>query len=149
MESNGRKCDECTACCEGWLPGTVWGRPMYPGKNCYFLKNKACSIYEERPKYPCIKFECSWLKGSKNEFPDWLRPDKSGFIIVNRKTKTGKTYLVIVETYKKIDKDTLSWIKKFQLEWKKNIALCINEKWEYIGDQDFCKEDPLHIHKLI
>lgn len=135
-----RKCGECTGCCEGWLADTVWGRAMYPGKSCYFLKNKKCSIYELRPNNPCRNFYCSWVKDNNNEFPDWLRPDKSGIIMADRETPSGTKYIAITECNKENKNDIKSWIKKYQLKTNKNITTYFDGHLEHYGTLEFCSE---------
>src|SRR5690349_22796733 len=45
-----RKCGECTACCDGWVAGTIEGHEMKPGTPCFFRGDHCCSIYERRPR---------------------------------------------------------------------------------------------------
>lgn len=132
-----RKCGECTGCCEGWLADTVWGRAMYPGKSCYFLKNKKCSIYETRPNNPCRNFYCGWVK--ETEFPDWMRPDKSGVILADRVTDSGEKYLMVLPTYKKIDPDVFSFLN--QIKTKRNIKLIFDGQLENLCDLELSTEE--------
>jgi len=140
FSETARKCGDCTACCEGWLAGTVYGRTFYPGKKCHFLCDSGCSIYEERPKEPCKRFVCSWLVDTNKVYPEWLRPDLSGIIIQDKTTKSGISYLHITETGKKIDSEILLWCINYHLTTKKNMSIQINGGWNHFGDQDFCNE---------
>lgn len=76
-----RECGACTACCEGWLAGTVHGHEMKVGQPCHFLREQACSAYADRPQSPCRDFFCGWVT-KDSPFPDAFRPDRLGVIIV-------------------------------------------------------------------
>ena len=42
--------------------------------------DERCSIYDERPEDPCRVFECGWKLNVT--MPDWMRPDRSGAILI-------------------------------------------------------------------
>jgi len=77
MTENSRSCGGCTACCEGWLSDESLS--MKPGSPCANCTDQGCGIYETRPTNPCRIFTCAWLQDPE-EFPEELRPDKSGAI---------------------------------------------------------------------
>jgi hypothetical protein len=81
VSSNKRECGTCTACCDGWLAGTVHGHEMKPGVPCHFMKNGACSIYSQRPQFPCREFVCAWV-APNSPFPEQFKPEHIGVIIV-------------------------------------------------------------------
>ncbi len=56
-----RVCGTCTACCDGWVAGTIYGHEMKPGTPCHFRGEGCCTIYDKRPLDPCRKFVCGWL----------------------------------------------------------------------------------------
>lgn len=91
---NFRSCGECTACCSGQLAGEIYGHKMFPGKPCYFLKGKKCSIYENRPVSPCQKYQCAW---SQHLFHEDMRPDKIGLMVSVETKDSGEQFLRIVE----------------------------------------------------
>jgi hypothetical protein len=78
--SPARHCGSCTACCQGWLKGSIHGYEMRPGQACHYVAAKGCSIYDSRPASPCRSFSCGW-KAASNLFPDTFRPDLAGFIV--------------------------------------------------------------------
>jgi len=55
-------CGTCTACCDGWVKGTILGHEMKPGQPCHFRGEGCCTIYERRPVDPCRNFICGWLQ---------------------------------------------------------------------------------------
>ena len=75
-----RECGECTACCEGWVKGTIEGREMSPGVPCQHCTAQGCAIYERRPQQPCRDFVCGWLE-QPSPLPDDMRPDQCGVIV--------------------------------------------------------------------
>src|SRR5256885_5303722 len=64
-----RQCGSCTACCDGWVKGTILGHEMKPGQPCHFRGEGCCSIYERRPVDPCRNFVCGWLQ-QESPFPE-------------------------------------------------------------------------------
>lgn len=75
-----RECGECTACCEGWVASK--SLDMFAGRPCQHCRSSGCNIYEERPQDPCRTFRCGWLD-NESEFPDDMRPDLAGVIVLN------------------------------------------------------------------
>ena len=74
-----RSCGECTECCQGWL--TDESLNLKPGSPCVNCTSEGCGIYETRPEKPCRTFKCGWLTHAE-DFPDHMRPDKCGAIIL-------------------------------------------------------------------
>lgn len=89
--SRQRQCGECTACCDGWLIGTIYGHEMRPGVPCYFVRQGGCSIYEERPQSPCRNFVCGWA-AADSPFPDSFKPDQTGVIIMQIQWRNQPAY---------------------------------------------------------
>lgn len=89
----GRGCGECTACCDGWMAGTIHGHEMYPGQPCHFVGAHGCTIYDERPQSPCRSFVCAWMAPG-SPFPDALRPDRAGVIIASVQWRGQPAYLL-------------------------------------------------------
>jgi hypothetical protein len=88
-----RGCGSCTACCDGWMAGTIRGHDMSPGTPCHFRGAGGCTIYDERPDSPCRSFVCAWL-APDSPFPDELRPDRCGVIIANVRWRDQPAYLL-------------------------------------------------------
>ena len=107
-----RKCDECNACCQGWLTANIYGKEMYPGRPCHFASNNGCSIYKDRPENPCVTYKCAWLKDDGTIFPEWMKPDRSDVIITERDWE-NRLYWSVVECGKQIDSKILNWIYLF------------------------------------
>jgi hypothetical protein len=88
-----RSCGECTACCDGWMAGTIRGHEMRPGTPCHFVGAGGCTIYSERPHSPCRTFICAWMAPG-SPFPDALRPDRCGVIIADVRWRDQPAYLL-------------------------------------------------------
>ncbi len=88
-----RSCGPCTACCDGWMAGTIHGHEMKPGTPCHFVGAGGCTIYSERPDSPCRSFVCAWMAPA-SPFPDALRPDLCGVIIANVRWRKQPAYLL-------------------------------------------------------
>src|SRR2546429_6417162 len=63
--TSGRRCGECTACCDGWLKINVYGVEVYPGHPCPHSSGHHCLIYERRPLDPCRRFFCGGPRPSR------------------------------------------------------------------------------------
>ena len=133
--SDQRNCNGCTACCEGWLAGEAYGYGFWPGRKCHFLGDKSCTIYEQRPDYPCKQFKCEWL--ANKDFPEWLKPNLSKVIIYEREIKEHK-YWEVVETGEKMDATILSWIFMQYVDgYVTNIHYRIDSGWNMIGSKEW------------
>ncbi len=108
-----RSCQNCTACCDGWLRITIQGQAVYPGKKCPFSTGTGCSDYPNRPIQPCRQFDCGWLiKGSP--LPDWMRPDTAKVIVLfNELVFSGIPIDVAVPVGRRIPPRALQWLKYF------------------------------------
>ena len=110
-KTSGRQCGECTACCEGWAEGEIRGHAMYPGQHCHFLRQGACTIYDERPQSPCRNFVCGWLH-SDSPFPASFRPDQLGVIIVPMRWRERPAY-VLLSAGKDPAPELIDWMQAF------------------------------------
>jgi hypothetical protein len=130
-----RKCDECTACCQGWLEGEAYGCKFGQGKACPFLTVLNCSIHSCRPEV-CKNFYCGWLQ---ELFPEWMRPDKSKVLISVENWSKGQ-FLRCVEMGQPISVEALAEIKKFSED--NNCPYIIQHEKErtIIGPEEFLKE---------
>jgi hypothetical protein len=137
IQSVGRACEGCTKCCEGWLSGEAYGQSFGPSKKCVFLKS-GCSIYPNHPDDPCKIFECQWK--SNRAFPAWLKPDKSGVIILKKYIDIFD-YLMVVPAGSKIKQEVFDWAKTFSSQNIKNHVIIMDGKnyHIYTGHREFKK----------
>lgn len=110
-EQGGRVCGGCTACCDGWLPGTIYGYEMKPGQPCHFRGTGSCAIYERRPHSPCRTFVCGWL-ATGSPFPDEFRPDRLGVIIIPTRWRDCRAY-ILKSAGRDPDAPLLAWVRDF------------------------------------
>ena len=135
-----RECGSCTKCCEGWLSGNVYGHEMFNGRKCYFLNDK-CSIYKDRPKDPCIDFNCAWIT-EQQIIPEWLKPNLSDVIILKKKYK-DVYYYEIVPCGEKIKVEILQWILETFTKHKINVKYFIGYASFKLGTIEFIENNEL------
>lgn len=105
-----RSCGACTACCDGWLTGSIRGHEMSEGVPCHFRGAGGCTIYEDRPADPCRGFFCAWrLQG--NPFPESFRPDRLAVIILAKRWRDRVAYY-LVPAGRELDTTLLEWMRK-------------------------------------
>lgn len=102
---NMRKCDECTACCEGWLRAE--SLDMRPGKACKHKIAGGCAIYPDRPEEPCKTFRCGWLS-EPDLLDEELRPDKCGAILLSDRPAAGYEVWRLVPVGQAVSQETLN-----------------------------------------
>jgi len=129
FEKPQRSCDGCTACCQGTLSGSAHGHDFYPGKPCFFVTEKGCGIYENRPADPCKNFKCDWLE--HDYLPMWFRPDLSKIIVTKRKID-DEIWVSVAEAGQKMDSSVLSWMLIWAANNKHNIRYQIDGGWNWI-----------------
>lgn len=128
-----RTCDGCTKCCQGHLRGTAHGHFFQPGQPCFYVGEKGCSIYADRPHDPCKIFKCEWL--AQDYLPMWFRPDLSKVIVVNRQFDDGE-WLEVCEAGQKMDSAVLSWVLIWAANNKKNVRYQIDGGWNWIKNSE-------------
>ena len=106
-----RSCGECTACCDGWLAGTIYGHEMKPGVPCHFVTAGGCSIYERRPESPCRNFVCAWAE-QNSPFAAAFRPDLLGVIIIKTAWRGRDAYL-LRSAGRDASAELLAWMQRF------------------------------------
>lgn len=130
-----RSCNGCTACCEGWLEGSAYNHKFFSGRPCHFKGKDGCSIYENRPKEQCQDFNCMWL--TNLNIPEWLKPNLSKVIIVEKNNKDIGYYIEVSEMGKKIDSVVLSWLFQFHQNNRINMSIQIDSGWMHYGTKEY------------
>jgi len=111
LQAAQRACGTCTACCDGWVVGTIEGHEMKPGTPCHFRGAGCCTIYDRRPKEPCRNFVCGWL-ASDSPFPEGFRPDRLGVMIVRTRWRAKPAY-ILKSAGRDPDDALLGWMRDF------------------------------------
>jgi len=128
-----RACGTCTKCCQGHLHGSAHGHHFQAGKPCFFVGEKGCTIYADRPKDPCVSFKCEWL--ASDYLPMWMRPDLSKVIVVKRTYDDGE-WLELTEAGQKMDSAVLSWMLIWAANNKKDVRYQIDGGWSWIKNSN-------------
>lgn len=130
-----RNCEDCTACCEGWLQGEAYGLKFGKRQPCPFLTTLKCSIHCSRPQV-CKNFYCGWIQ---ELFPEWMRPDKSKVLISVENWSKGQC-LRCIEMGQPISEEAHNEIKQFCT--KNNCPYIIQHEIgaSYFGNQEFIQE---------
>ena len=124
-----RACGTCTACCDGWVVGTIRGHEMKPGQPCHFRGEGCCTIYETRPQEPCRSFVCGWLVPD-SPFPESFRPDRLGVMIVRTRWRAKPAY-ILRSAGRDPDEALLSWMR--DLAAKSGAPFFYEQKGERFG----------------
>lgn len=111
--ASSRQCGECTACCDGWVAGTIEGHEMKPGQPCFFRGDHCCTIYERRPQYPCRHFVCGWLQAG-SAFPESWRPDKLGVMVIPMRWRGREAY-VLRSAGRDPDDAMIAWMQELSV----------------------------------
>jgi len=109
-KSQGRDCNKCTKCCDGWLSGTAHGYDFSPGNPCRFVIKGGCNIYPVRPENPCKTFQCHWKQNTR--IPEWMKPDQSQVIILPRYLGE-KRYLRLFNTGRWPESRVFEWAEEY------------------------------------
>jgi hypothetical protein len=132
---NKRECGTCTKCCEGHLIGEAKGHKFYNGKPCHFISiDKGCSIYSERPEYPCVSYKCGWLLDL--DIPEWLKPDAVNVIIDFREVE-GHQYINLIEAGSTVSSKVLNWFIQYALNNQLNAVWQVEYGMNWIGSSEF------------
>jgi hypothetical protein len=111
LHATQRACGTCTACCDGWVVGTIEGHEMKPGTPCHFRGEGCCTIYERRPKEPCRNFVCGWL-APDSPFPENFRPDQLGVMIIRTRWR-DKPAFILCSAGRDPDEALLVWMRAY------------------------------------
>jgi hypothetical protein len=110
VNTQTRQCGSCTACCDGWLNAEIFGQKVTAGRPCRYSTSTGCSVYADRPQYPCRDFVCGWIR-SDSTLPDWMRPSECGAIVFLWFDWQGQKVINAVPVGEKIPERTLDWLK--------------------------------------
>lgn len=132
-----RECGSCTKCCEGYLQGSAYGKPFFPGNPCHFLTiGKGCNIYAKRPKDPCISYTCEWLVNE--EIPEWFKPDEINAIITKRKMQDSDIeFWDVTEAGETLQSKVLTWLIMYALKNGINLRWNVAGGMHWIGSSEF------------
>ena len=146
-----KSCGSCTACCSGALFGEAHGHAFFKGRPCFFVTEKGCGIYEDRPESPCKTYKCGYL--AEPFFPEWMRPDLSGVLATQRvhtykeKVKEGDQeverdvhipYMHLTEYTKPMSGKALMWfMQQYLAGLIPNLLIDIEGGHHRIGRPDF------------
>ena len=111
LAASGRSCGTCTACCDGWMAGDIFGHEMKEGQPCFFRGDKCCTIYERRPESPCRTFICGWLQRG-SPFPEDFRPDQLGVLIAPIRWR-GEVAYILRSAGRDPDEALLEWMRSY------------------------------------
>jgi hypothetical protein len=130
-----RTCGNCTKCCEGYLAGEALGYPFYLGKPCHFVSiGKGCTVYEKRPKDPCVEYTCDWIKNP--EIPEWLKPETAN-VIIDTRTIEGHEYLNLSEAGSVVSSKVLNWFIQYIINKQLNGVWQVEGGKNWMGSPEF------------
>lgn len=129
-----RECGACTACCEGWLAGEVYGKKFSSGVPCHFVSENKCSIYKDRPQDPCKNYNFEWLVNQ--EFPMWMKPNVSK-VIITKKIVENIEFYSINNTGEEMTAQTLNWLINWAMPKQLNLIYRIQGGICKMGSPEF------------
>jgi hypothetical protein len=138
----GRSCQGCTKCCEGYLRAELGKEKYFMGQNedgtftpCPFVKiNEGCGVYNARPVTPCQTFKCDYLTDAS--MPESFKPSNSNTIFSTRTIKNIQ-YTMLIEAGRKLDSEVLSWAIEKHLSEGTNFAWRVLGNIFWIGSEEF------------
>lgn len=134
-----RECGSCTECCQGWLSCSTFGRPVHEGRPCHFVGTAGCTVYNQRPKDPCIDYKCEWLVDDGTHFPEWLKPSLSKVIITRRQWSKG-SYIEVKECGQKIDSVILNYLYMYCAKNSISMHIQVAGGWHTLGPSELAEE---------
>ena len=130
-----RECGTCTKCCEGHLTGEALGHTFYGGKPCHFIAiGTGCTVYEKRPKDPCVSYKCGWLINP--DIPEWMKPSDINAIIDMRQIDVHQ-YLNLKEAGSPMQSRVLSWFFQYILKNGTNALWEVEGGKSWVGSPEF------------
>jgi hypothetical protein len=130
-----RSCGDCTKCCEGWLQGEALGKKFSLGKPCHFIAvGKGCTVYNQRPKDPCVAYRCGWL--SNTDFPEWMKPNEVNALVEFRIINDVE-YLKVTETGEVLSSKVLTWLIQYAITNQLNFLWQVEGGFNWMGSTQF------------
>lgn len=133
--SNKRECGTCTICCEGTLPGKVYGEVFGKLTPCPFVAPGAgCTIYDDRPEnFHCDKFRCQWQ--ANPDIPEKFKPNEVGFVTL----KKGRSYFLLIPYGDHQSEEYVEWMKDYVIKNNYNLSYryTFHGEPEFIGSEKF------------
>ena len=134
-DANGKSCEGCTKCCEGYLTADVAGEIIGAGKACSkVIPGVGCSIYQDRPKDPCRGFQCFWR--ASEIMPKEFKPSEVG-VIVTSQERDGVPYLMMVEAGNEVPAEVLSWYVTWAVSNQLNVEWQVGDVMYSMGSPEF------------
>tara|TARA_R110001606_G_scaffold338829_1_gene486884 strand:- start:2643 stop:3065 length:423 start_codon:yes stop_codon:yes gene_type:complete len=130
-----RECGDCTQCCQGNLVLKIFDQ-RWTGRPCQFVGEKGCTIYKDRPKDPCKDFKCGWLGDTDYVFPEWMKPDKSGLILMWKK-RNSIPYLLAVHCKSGTNVEALLWLFTWVDDNNVNLEILGQRQKHLVGTKEF------------
>jgi len=135
-----RHCGDCIACCDGRLVLDIFGKRLI-GRPCHYVSNKGCTIYKHRPKNPCKTFNCGWLRDEHFKYPAFLKPNNSGFLLMDwKKTDTGIPFIIAISGKDGYSNEAFLWLIDYCNKENLNIEFILQTPYKskhYIGSKEF------------
>ena len=131
---DGRSCDGCTKCCEGWFSGIAHGYNfgIVDGQRipCKFVNEcVGCTIYEDRPINPCQTYKCEWLVNP--DVPIEYKPDKVDVVI----TKKGRSYFVATDAGENPSDEVKQWWLEYVKQKNFNLSYKEDGEIKFYGNE--------------
>ncbi|MCG6942301.1 MAG: hypothetical protein LJE69_13755 [Thiohalocapsa sp.] len=137
MNATARRCNGCTACCDGWVRILVQGFEARPGQPCPHSTGSGCDDYANRPADPCVNFNCGWVV-PQSPLPDWMKPDKAKVLVLFNKTNwQGVPVDLALPVGRRIPGRCLDWLKAFAQRQRRLLLYAeqVKEQGRFSGEQ--------------
>jgi hypothetical protein len=134
-----RACDGCTKCCDGHLTGTAHGYNFFKGTACHFRGTTGCTIYKQRPEDPCVSFKCAWLLDTNRIIPEWLKPNISDVIIIERPWGQDKFFWEVNECDKQLSSVIFAWLMIYHMNNQLPMSIQAHGAWYHFGPEEFLR----------
>lgn len=121
---------------------TINGHAVFPGHPCPHSTGRGCDDYANRPRDPCINFNCGWVVPG-SPLPDWMKPSQAKVIVIFNKTQwQGLPVDVAVPVGRRIPPRALQWLKAFAEQHGRPLLFSEQVK----EDGVFTREQLFHAH---
>ncbi len=131
------------------------GHAVYPGHPCPHSTGQGCDDYANRPRDPCINFNCGWVVPG-SPLPDWMKPDRAKVIVIFNRTRwNGLPVDAAVPVGHRIPPRALDWLKRFAQQQGRPLLFSeqVKEQGVYQREQLFSAHGPPafreHVERLL